>query len=183
MKLRSVLNGVMVAPHGITDLIHAFHYRNMNNLMKIYTSTFLVSESANIIQHHYPKCHVLDMLFLFASAVHFQHDMPSSKNIHPLVLSSLFISFTPVMGIDIFTLYMICIHVPRHYAKTWKFIKYYKIQMLVLIALLSIPGITLSEHIFELQTNIQVLMEWIILAHVYYNEKYLDGKVKDKNSL
>lgn len=183
MKLHSIFNGVMVAPHGITDLFHAVHYNNMDNLMKIYAGLFFISESANIIQHRYPHCHILDALFLYGSAIHFQHDMPMKKQIHPFLLSSIFISMTPVIGIDLFTLYMVLVHVPRHYYKTWIFIKHYRVEMLFLITLLSIPGIYLSEHIFELQNNFQVLLEWIIISHIVYNEKYIDGKVKEDNTL
>ena len=80
------------------------------------------------------------------------------------------------MSMDIFTIYMVLIHVPKHYIKCWKFVKNYKEILVVLVLLLSVPGYEIIDDLYNLDHNIIELVESIIIGHILYNELYIDNE-------
>lgn len=180
MKITPFLNGIVVAPHGITDLIHAYHYNNMDNLMKIYGGSLFFMYLSDIVHSKFHNVNLLDSAFYTSSICHFKHDFPNKNvnnfHINPYIMSSLFVTSTIFMSMDIFTIYMVLIHVPRHYIKCWKFIKDYKRILAVLILLISIPGYKIIDELYNLDHRIIEIVEAIIIGHIIYNEKYIDNK-------
>ena len=178
MKLLSALNGLTTVPHGITDIFHAYETDNVQNLYKVYaTSVSLIPFSHMVTIKE--NIHVIDILFLVSAVAHFRHDMPKiqykNKMIPREAISSLFVFGLPIMGWDVLTMYMVFIHVPRHYKKSWKYIKGSMIELICSILLLSIPGAFMMENVNGLPPIIKEFSEAIVIAHIIYNELYIDG--------
>ena len=183
MKLTtSIVNNVIIGPHGITDLLHAYHHNNMNSLINIYTGTSLMSVISELIHNDYSNIDVSNGIFIISSILHFRHDIPEIKlgsiTISSLVLSSLFIILTPLIGKEIFYVYMCFIHVPIHYMKCIDFIKKDVIKFMALLFMTSFFEFRLIEdyEIDCLPQNILIIVKTLIISHVIYNELYLDIK-------
>ena len=176
----SLANGIIVAPHGITDLFHAIEYKNMIPLSQIYTSSFSLIPISDILMNYDNHVRLLDVVFLLSAIIHFRHDMPSvSHNNNPIrreLLSTLLIMMSPLLGMNMFSLYMIFRHVPLHYKKCWPLVQKYKIPMILSIFILSIPGYYMIDN-FETLSHLEYsLMESTIVAHIVYNEMYIDNQ-------
>lgn len=70
------VNNIIIAPHGITDLIHAHHNDLIKPLLQIYGTTFTASQILHIT-HLDTATHIL---FAVASIAHFRHDLSSSSS-------------------------------------------------------------------------------------------------------
>jgi hypothetical protein len=185
MKLNLIVNSVAIAPHGITDLIHAYTFDNMKNLRKIYIRSFCFSLISNTIHVYNNNINLIDGVFLISSIFHFRHDIPKSIT-NPILWTTILVTLTPIIGIHIFTLYMIFIHVPRHYKKCWYFLRYQKLEAILLILIVaatSYHGFLLfnilnknSTFYFThiVKSVVKSVVKSIIISHVIYNEKYID---------
>ena len=124
MKLIKLLRDVIIAPHGVTDISHSIQTNNQLNLLKI--NTFMIG-GTNFIINNYNYDDILNLLFFASTIIHFRHDMPeiNKVNISKLTLSTLLVLYSPLIGLNLFSLYMGLIHVPRHYVKCNKFVKPY----------------------------------------------------------
>lgn len=176
----SLANGLIVAPHGITDLFHAAEYKNMIPLSQIYTSSFsLIPISDTLINYDY-HIRLLDFVFVLSAIIHFRHDIPclvyNKKTIPPELMSSLLIMLSPILGMNIFSLYMIFHHVPLHYKKCWPLVQKYKKNIIISVCLLSIPGYYMIDNFKTLSHLEYSFMESIIVAHIVYNELYIDNQ-------
>lgn len=180
----SLANGLIVAPHGITDLFHAFEYNNMLPLSQIYTSAFSLIPISDTLMNYDNHFRLLDCVFILSAIIHFRHDMPkisrNTNHIRQEWMSFLLIMLSPVVGMNIFSLYMIFHHVPRHYKKCWPLVQKYKKYMIVSICLLSIPGYYMIDNFESLSHLEYSFMESIIVAHIVYNEIYIDNQANDE---
>ena len=178
----SIVNNVIVGPHGITDLLHAYHNNNMNSLVNIYIGTTGMTFLSELIHHDYNNIDISNGIFVISSILHFRHDIPEIRlgtiKIPSLVLSSLFIIFTPLTGKELFYVYMCLIHVPIHYMKCIDFIKKDIVKFLGLLFMTSFFefGIMGDCEIDCLPHNMWIIVKTLIIAHVIYNELYLDIK-------
>lgn len=178
----SIINNVIVGPHGITDILHAYHNNNMNSLVKIYTGTTVMTVFSELIHHNYNNIDISNGIFVISSILHFRHDISEITlgpfKISSIVLSSLFIMFTPLIGKELFYVYMCFIHVPIHYMKCIDFIKKDVVKFLGLLFMTSFFefGIIGGCEIDCLPQNIWIIVKTLIIAHVLYNEFYIDTK-------
>lgn len=183
MKLTtSIVNNVIIGPHGITDLLHAYHNNNMNSLINIYTGTSAMSVISELIHNDYSNIDISNGIFIISSILHFRHDIPEIKlgpvKISSIVLSSLFIILTPLIGKELFYIYMCFIHVPIHYMKCIDFIKKDILKFITLLCMTSFFefGLIGDYEIDCLPKNISMIVKTLIIAHVVYNELYIDIK-------
>ena len=120
-----------IAPHGATDLIHAFHYNTTNILTSSYYSTLALGG----------LCHALHQdpffygIFGLCSFFHFYEDWKLLKNpIAAFILTSaIMTSFVKSSWIP-FYLYMTFHHVPFHYIQVWDILCKYKIPSVLLLS-------------------------------------------------
>jgi hypothetical protein len=179
MRMLSFFNGVITVPHGITDLFHAHKYDNIPNLCKIYTASLGLIPISNMIEQCNHNIHPIEIIFFVLASSHFRHDMPEikikDKQISRSILSSLLVLSTPLLGYNIFSLYMIFLHVPRHYLKCGKFLKPYINYLILSIVFLSVPGYILYENIHHIDKFVIHLVESLVVAHIIYNELYIDN--------
>ena len=150
-KVIPYANSLVVAPHGITDLFHAYENNNLSNLRQIYTSSLALIPISEMLSSYNSNLHFLDIVFTISSIIHFKHDMPkmilNKQYIRPEIFSTIFILLTPMMGINMFSMYMILHHVPSHYKKCWPIVKKYK--EVVLLSILLINGSLISNFLLS----------------------------------
>ena len=176
------MNNIIIGPHGITDLLHAYHNNNMNSLINIYTGTTTMTVFSELVHHDYDNIDISNGIFVISSILHFRHDIQEIKLgsiiLSPLLVSSLFIMFTPLLGKEIFYIYMCCIHVPSHYMKCIDFIKKDIVKFMGLLCTTSFfEFVIMSDYEIDcLPQIIWIIVKTLIIAHVIYNELYLDLK-------
>ena len=170
---KPILTNVII-PHGITDIVHAKLYGNTQSLMQIYGCTTFLS----IVSMPFDKAHIVHPLFLLASAIHFRTDMLTNNNFVQFLQSIAFVIYFQITdNYDIFLLYMLCLHVPKHYLDAWKYLRQDKWT-----TTLSLFCVRLATFIFEqyidLQTvkHIPLIVQFTVIGHIVYTELFVRNK-------
>ena len=157
-----------IAPHGITDLIHAKNQEKMQELLTTYSTT--IASSYLLSEIHMDS--ITNFTFFILSIVHFRNDMPEIKGIPRYVWSFLFLQFSIMNSPILFFLYMMFIHVPNHYKMNWCELK--KDPKLSLMIILSstffIELFGRDLHTLMLNDSLMSVMKGIIMSHVIYEE-------------
>jgi hypothetical protein len=162
----------IIAPHGVTDLIHARHMGLMKPLFGIQAGTLL-----SVYGLHSAHMDILvNILFLVASVVHFRHDMVALVRA-PLWFRVVVLSAIPQPYLyDSFLLYMVLLHVPNHYRMNWWYMRKQK-----WVSGLVVGGITLgslavgSSGLVPTGGFVMDTFKALIISHVVYNERYVLG--------
>ena len=160
----------IIAPHGITDIIHAKHYNKLNNLL--FLNTGMITSSYILINNNLDN--ILNSIFICSSIIHFSHDFNFNKKIN-LSISSILLLLSIYYNYNIFFIYMIFWHVPKHYNLNYKYLKKNKIQNLLFILFTTIIMYSICKLIPEhiLFTKIFDISKGIIISHIIYEEKYI----------
>lgn len=166
---RTIITGI-IAPHGITDLVHAKENKLLPELYTInivsVLGTFALDTNAKII---------LDILFYITACYHFRNDMPKIPEIgNQTVLSALmllaFLTFEP----SLFLYYMIFIHVPNHYLMNWSLLSKHKKYSIILIAFTTMISIIAGETSGIMESHIvETISKGLIISHILYEETYI----------
>tara|TARA_Y100001937_G_C7030398_1_gene289824 strand:+ start:111 stop:635 length:525 start_codon:yes stop_codon:yes gene_type:complete len=160
----------IIAPHGITDIIHATKHNTTRELVSL---NCLSCASALALSNY--NSLLLDGIFTVTSIAHFRHDMPTIQRIPTYVWSSMLLLASILFETNILYGYMVMLHVPNHYKINWKFMKgepYKNIGLVVLFSLLMIfcgekyPSMFITPSLFDMSKG-------VIISHVLYNEKYI----------
>jgi len=160
----------VIAPHGITDIIHALQHNTTAELVAYNTASLV---SSHFLSEHLPL--LLDEAFIVASIVHFRHDMPANALIPKYAMSGALLLASIQYDPNILFGYMVLLHVPNHYKTNWKFMKdapYKNVGGVVAFSLLLIvfgeyfPWLFQSKLLFDMSKG-------IVVSHVLYNEKYI----------
>lgn len=159
----------IIAPHGVTDIVHATSRNKIHSLIFTYTGTFFLGE----VFHYCNLPQVNNALFLIASIIHFRHDIRSIvpkqyENLSFLGSTGLVYAFSQDPLIAFFS-YMLLVHVPNHYRMAWGYLQNKLPQTLLLLFVTSI----VSQYLFSLKLDdhfIQMMMS-IVIGHVVYEEK------------
>jgi len=165
---------VVVAPHGMTDLIHARKYRVVEELYRINMGAVMGAFAC----HHFHHDSIITGLFLVSSAIHFRNDMPgfgtvgSQRTAIQLTLSSALIATSTIISWDAFMYYMIFIHVPNHYRINYMHIKDTKCLTALMVS--GLAGVLVALSYSPIQDP---YMDWatkaLIIAHVIYEEVHI----------
>ena len=114
--IKSKIISTIVAPHGITDLIHSIQTNNTKTLLSINScciSTSLISSIQPNIDFGF------NIFFLIGSVFHFRHDYPKTTS----QILEFFLSFMTILSFikcpNLFYFYMSLLHVPKHYLSNW----------------------------------------------------------------
>jgi hypothetical protein len=159
-----LLSGI-VAPHGITDIIHAHHHKTYTSLCTYYSSSILGSYLLSFTHHS----DFLVAILCFASCFHFRRDFGFIKN----NVIGYGCTIATIYGMiqypnPLFYTYMCALHVPHHYYMARSYVKQYiPITLCLIIAtgLVTYPNtnLSLSSPLFAIATG-------IILGHISYGE-------------
>lgn len=175
-----------IAPHGATDLIHAFHYNTTNILTTSYYSTLALGG----------LCHVLhqDVIFYgifgICSFFHFYEDWKLLKNpIAAFALTGAIMTTFVNSSWLPFYLYMTFHHVPFHYIQVWDILCKYKIPTVLLLSSTAFtmyffthltgvlqPSVTdysisLTKSLMEID-GLGIWISSIIIGHIVYGIRF-----------
>lgn len=169
----------IIAPHGMTDLIHANKYKLLDQLYRINAATI-----AGIFAcHFFHQDDFINALFLGSSIIHFRNDMPAfgtagcTKNAIKFTCSSMLVATASIMSWNLFMYYMIFIHVPNHYRMNYKHIKHALPETII-----AIGGLASILTAVDYSPINNPYLDWItkslIIAHVVYEEVHIFKTVK-----
>lgn len=165
---------IIIGPHGVTDLLYAFEYKKIFQLITVYSFTSLFSRWLYIKQYET----VINSLFLVLSSIHFKNDIPINNKYIQLFFSTLFVLNLKTIGLPVFLLYMSLIHVPNHYltynelTSKYKYLSYF---------MLSFVSILLCKNYATINENTSWIVKSLIISHILFEELY--SKKKHKNIL
>lgn len=173
-ELKKKILTTLIAPHGITDLIHAKQNNKLHELISINSVSVLTSyglyqnDVTNIISN---------AIFIGVSIIHFSHDFsPIIKNSNEkrqkLLLCAFFVGLT-IVNNNLFFLYMVLIHVPKHYFYNRYTIKKRLVNNLSFIFIFTLLLDVIGKNIFIFDNTLYPLYKGIITSHVIYQEKYI----------
>ena len=114
-----LLTTAVIAPHGMTDLIHAEINHKVLPLFRIN----LLCVAGAMVLHMANMDIMTNIAFMTSSAIHFRHDFPVKNEFLKLCASSMLVMNARQIGIELFICYMCFIHVPNHYKIYEKMIK------------------------------------------------------------
>jgi len=160
----------VIAPHGITDMIHAVQY---NITTELFALNGAVLGASVIMANNAPM--LLDGAFMAASVVHFRHDMPSIKYVPKSALSTLLIGSSVLYDPNIFFLYMVAMHVPNHYRTNWRYIRENTKKNVGLIILFTL-ALYLCGELFPALYECQLAFDCskgLVISHIIYDEKHI----------
>lgn len=164
--LKCAVNGI-IAPHGITDLIHA----QQNNLLpQIFTINGISILTSILLDKSYSE-NILNGVFIVSSIIHFRRDFPENELIPPFLLSSILLLISILYNHDILLFFMLFIHVPNHYNLNWKYLKNEKIQTIIILTVSSSLFLTM-ENTYSF-TTLTPIIKGVIISHIIYEEKYI----------
>lgn len=165
-----VLTTAVIAPHGMTDLIHA---ENNNKVMQLFRINILCVASSMLF--HIANFDTLtNILFMTSSAIHFRHDFPIKNEFLKLCASSFLVLNAQKIGMDIFILYMCFIHVPNHYTIYKNMIKenFSKSFSYILICAIVTTFYFYSNGELMYDENVFTISKALIISHILYEELY-----------
>jgi hypothetical protein len=172
----------IIAPHGVTDVIHAIQTRNIPNLLKYYGGAIVCGEVC-YMNHIEP---IWYSIFVATSIIHFRHDFDKILYITvPKPVSyGLTIAFLGIVNQQSllwpFYLYMLLIHVPNHYSKAWSYVKDYPALLASFISIASVVSDMLLVETISNEVWIAVLS--IVIGHIIYEERFIWSN-PDNNSI
>ena len=109
----------IIAPHGMTDYIHAFKNNTILELNSVYaltTGSFGLLDQINQSQ-------LLNIIFIFSSIFHFQRDVPLKNKNQRCFAITMFFLFCYLFNNEYLLYYLVFLHVPNHYKLNWNLMK------------------------------------------------------------
>jgi len=165
-----LLTTAVVAPHGMTDLIHA---ENNDKVLPLFRINLLCAAGAMII-HMMNMDIMTNVAFMSSSAIHFRHDFPVKNEFLKLCASSVLVLNAQQIGAELFMCYMCFIHVPNHYKTYEPMIKANYVKSCLYIGLCAIVATFYfySDPNIMQNENLVVLSQALIISHIIYEELY-----------
>ena len=165
--LRRVVTG-LIAPHGMTDLIHAQQNYLTWALYRINGATLLTTYLLNNMNQNM----MINAIFLLASTIHFRRDFPKIKNIPRLFLSGIFLLFSIFYNPNLFIYYMVFLHLPNHYRMKWHHLSRTPVKTVTTMALSTGLFLIIGEKTVIFMNNklFMDIMKGIIVSHIIYEE-------------
>ena len=173
---RKILTTV-IAPHGITDLIHASQYNTTQQLLSI--NTFCLLSSIGLSQNEATTLG-LDFCFVIASAIHFRHDLKvlikdKCQEKHKCVFS-IVVLLSFLVNQDLFFWYMSILHVPNHYFTNKQIISKQLIFNLTFILSFTLFLSFMGDQDILFCPFFYPIYKGVIMSHVAYQELYVHNR-------
>ena len=165
-KLIKFASNAIVAPHGITDIVHADQMKLLQPLVGINILSVGSFELLNYLHLN----NISTILFFLFSAIHFQHDVPSNNFYIRYGSVGLFFLLSAFYN-DLLFYYLIFIHVPNHYKTNFKFLKNSPFKSILVISLCTYVCIQLDNLIVYNQYN--SILQGVIVGHIIYEELFI----------
>ena len=168
--LKTKIITTLVAPHGITDIIHSFQKDTVKPLIGINSACILTSVLSSNENINFP---INDIFFIIGSIIHFRHDFSFIKQSNIDILSSIFMIYLFTINNDLFFPYMILLHLPNHYKNNWKYIKKNKLVNLSIIFGFSLITSIFGNNIMNHPLILYEIYKGIVISHIIYGELYI----------
>lgn len=161
----------VIAPHGITDLLHAKQTNNTKQLLSI--NSLCVLGSFGLSQNDVTIIG-LNIFFLASSLVHFRHDFPiifkNANQERQQYICSLALILSFIENNNLFFGYMLLVHVPNHY-----YLNRYVVKQKYVFNLSFILGFTLlfsflGDWYIAFEPMLFPLYKGVVVAHIIYQE-------------
>lgn len=168
----------VIAPHGITDYIHAKKYELLPALYKIN----LAAVAATLLAHMSHCDNLIHYAFMGSAVIHFRNDMPNiglknkEKLGFQLLCSTGLVFIGPIIKWNIFLYYMLFIHVPNHYKMSYDYVKDHMKETVSLVIGFAILLNSISYNPLE-SVEIDWLSKSLVIAHIAYEELYIFDEV------
>tara|TARA_Y100000816_G_scaffold111469_1_gene78001 strand:- start:390 stop:941 length:552 start_codon:yes stop_codon:yes gene_type:complete len=167
--IKYLTNGI-IAPHGITDYIHAIDTNNKLQLNLIYLTTTSSCLYLDIMNQNF----LINSMFILTSVVHFQRDFPINDNNFRYFLTFLLLILSIEFNIDLLYLYMIFLHVPNHYKMNMDLLKKYTKESIITISLCSFLFLLIGDKYDNIFYGELInFVKGIIISHILYGELYI----------
>ena len=167
------LTAGLIAPHGITDYIHACNNNNLKNLNLINIISVLLFYSL----HYFKKGRVINSLFITSSIIHFRRDFHIINNKFIQFLLSSIIVYVNIFSDKIIYFYLTLFHVPNHYINVWNHLLVDKYRSFFIISLFTFVSLISSYYLVDeirMKNNLlKYILKGFIMAHVIYQEKFV----------
>jgi hypothetical protein len=167
------LTAGLIAPHGITDYIHAYNNNNLKNLNLINIISVLLFYSL----HYFKKGRVINTLFISSSIIHFRRDFHIINNKFIQFLLSSIIVYVNIFSDKIIYFYLTLFHVPNHYINVWNHLLVDKYRSFFIISLFTFVSLISSYYLVDeirMKNNLlKDILKGFIMAHVIYQEKFV----------
>ena len=167
------LTAGVVAPHGITDYIHALNNNNLAILSSINILSILFFYSLNFFN----KRKFINLLFVSSSVIHFRRDFHILNNKFLQYLFSSIIVYVNIFSDKIIYFYLTLFHVPNHYINVWNDLVIDKYKSFFIISLFTsfslITSYYLVDEIRMKNDLLKDILKGFIVAHVIYQEKFV----------
>ena len=163
---------IIIAPHGITDMIHA----QQNNLSHYLIPIHFLSTSFFFILSKFNLSHIGFQIFLIASVFHFQRDFFILKNIFLQFIFSSIVVYCNYISPSIVFFYLLFCHVPNHYIQSWNFLKLNPYKSFFIISIFTFLSINITHFCLNDNSNksfIENIIKGIIIGHIIYQEKFI----------
>ena len=166
-SIRHLVLTQLIAPHGITDLVHAQLNREYPRLVASYAGSL----GAGVCLHALGQDPVLYGAFAAMSAVHFAHDFgpwwSACTELEREQLVQACIVTACSAPVDAFLWYMACLHVPTHYATSWHYLKRAKWGTVLSVAA---TAAWCDQNLVSFLTQYPYCAASIIIGHILYQE-------------
>ena len=166
-SIRHLVLTKLIAPHGITDLVHAHLNREYPRLVACYAGSL----GSGLCLHAAGQDAVLYSAFALLSAVHFAHDfgpwwrLCAEPEREQLVQGCIVAACTA--PVDSFLWYMAFLHVPTHYATSWRYLKRAKWATVLSIAA---TAAWCDQNLISFLVRYPFCAASIIIGHILYQE-------------
>jgi hypothetical protein len=170
MNIVPLLTSAVIAPHGMTDLIHA---ENNDKVLQLFRIN-IVAVAASMLLHMMNMDGMTTAAFLTSSAIHFRHDFPIKNEFLKLFASSALVMNAENIGVELFIIYMCFIHVPNHYKIYKPMIMDNMKKSLFYISLCAIVATYAVYSNVQLMydENVFCISKALIVSHIVYEELY-----------
>lgn len=175
--VKHAIHGI-IAPHGMTDIIHAQQNNLVPHLFKINGLTMLSS----VLLSKFQLENILNVAFITSSIIHFRRDFPKIKLIPRFLMSSLFLLFSLFYYPNLFLYYMLFIHVPNHYNLNWQYLENKKLKTISTLSFSTTLFLIMGDKFYFLSSNPLVLdcLKGIIISHIIYEESFIFNELHKK---
>ena len=167
--IKYLTNGI-IAPHGITDYIHAIDTNNKLQLNLVYLTTTSSCLYLDVMNQEF----LINSIFILTSVVHFQRDFPVNDNNVRYFLTFFLLILSIEFNIDLLYLYMIFLHVPNHYKMNMDLLKKYAKESIITISLCSSLFLLIGDKYDNIFYGELInFVKGIIISHILYGELYI----------
>lgn len=166
--LTKYLTTTLIAPHGITDLVHA---KETNHTMDL-LATYSLANGGVLGLHSMHYDNAVNILLFLASVIHFQRDIPFHNK---TLLTSMMLLYFIFLDNNSLFLYLSAIHVPHHYKLCWPFLKRNKPFSFFIIGATTALSMYFGNMYYEYYKDplIFTILKGIICSHICYEEMYI----------